>query len=413
MPRKSKKERISGQYYVWLLGIRNEVYYADGRSNTPDLGRHSLGTRDRKEALDRVRHLDLVKAVEFGQADASLLKEDRESLLLLEDGRRKYMEHIARPAIQGGATPNTAKRYRPVFDKFLEFAGKNHIRFWQQVTKEVLSRYGKWLEDKDYHDKTQYIELTVLKQAMKWMVEEKLLPPTSTFRMPLRKPTGTSTYCYTHDQVRAIVAHCRADDNLSWLADVVVALSVTGLRIGELAGLRWSDIDLTRGVLQLTDTTRRSRKSKRKEARSTKSHQDRILPLHVELRSILGRLPHHPDYRVFHGPNGGKLKADTVRNVLIRDVLAPLAPSFPANGDERGFASGRLHSFRHYFCSTSADSSVPEQMLMSWLGHRDSEMIRHYYHLRQNEARTQMGKLPLLGPPVEPSPDPKDGAKAG
>lgn len=409
MPRKPDKERVPGQYFDWLLGTRNGVYYADGRSNTPDLGRHSLGTRDRVEALGNLKHLDLVKAVEVGRADASVLKEDRDTLLPLEEGRRRYMEHVSRPAVQNGVSPSTVKRYRTVFDKFATFASENKIQFWQQVTKDKLGRYGKWLEDQDYHDKTQYIELTVLKQALKWMVEEKLLPPTSLFRMPLRKPTGTTTYCYTLEQVRAIVAHCRADKELYWLAGVVVALAVTGLRISELAGLRWSDIDLERGVLRLTDTTQNSRKSKRPESRSTKSHQGRSLPIRDELRSVLEKLSRMPDGRVFHGPNGGRIKPDTVRNVLIRHVLTPLQSRFPADGDARGFADGRLHSFRHYFCSTSADNGVPEQMLMSWLGHRDSEMIRHYYHLRQNEARVQMGKLPLLGPPGEPG----DGSSAG
>ncbi|HEX4613957.1 MAG TPA: site-specific integrase [Urbifossiella sp.] len=241
------------------------------------------------------------------------------------------------------------------------------------------------------------------------MVGEELLPPSSNFRLPLKKPTGTSTYCYTQDQVRAIVAHCRADDGLHWLGDVVVALAVTGLRIAELAGLRWADIDLEKGVIRLTDTTRRTRKSMRQESRTTKSHRDRTLPVHGELRTILDRLPRLPDHRVFHGPQGGKIKPDTVRNVLTRAVLAPLSAKFPADGGAPGIASGRLHSLRHFFCSTSADSGVPEQMLMSWLGHRDSEMIRHYYHMRQEEARKQMNRLPLLGsPPDEPATDRQD-----
>ena len=33
---------------------------------------------------------------------------------------------------------------------------------------------------------------------------------------------------------------------------------------------------------------------------------------------------------------------------------------------------------------------------MSFLGHRDSKMIHHYYHLRQDEARHQMAKLRIL-----------------
>jgi integrase len=86
-----------------------------------------------------------------------------------------------------------------------------------------------------------------------------------------------------------------------------------------------------------------------------------------------------------------------LRNILKREVLPALAKQFPANGDDRGIAGGRLHSFRHYFCSISADSGVSEQMLMAWLGHQESEMIRHYYHLCQDQAREQMAKINFVG----------------
>jgi integrase len=115
------------------------------------------------------------------------------------------------------------------------------------------------------------------------------------------------------------------------------------------------------------------------------------------LRPILQRLPRLADGRVFHGPQAGKIKPDTVRNILKREVLPELAEKFPPSSDDPGIAAGWLHSFRHYFCSMSADNEVPEQMLMTWLGHRDSEMIRHYYHMRQDEARKQMAKNPFLG----------------
>ncbi|MCC6416801.1 MAG: tyrosine-type recombinase/integrase [Gemmataceae bacterium] len=291
----------------------------------------------------------------------------------------------------------TVKRYRAVLGKFVPFAKERGTSFWQQVTKDLLSRYGAWLEANDYHDKTQYIELTVLKQVVKWMVAEKLLPATSLISMKLKKPEGTNTYCYSHAQVQAIVDHCRKEQSLTWLADVVTALATTGLRIGELASLRWSDVDVERGVLRLTDTTRKTRKSKRHEARTTKSHRDRTLPIHDDLKPILAGMPCLADGFVFHGPLGGRLKPDTVRNILKREVLPPLAEQFPAKGDDPGIAAGRLQSFRHYFCSMSAGHDVPEQLLMSWLGHRDSDMIRHYYHLRQDEACRQMAKIPFLG----------------
>jgi hypothetical protein len=61
------------------------------------------------------------------------------------------------------------------------------------------------------------------------------------------------------------------------------------------------------------------------------------------------------------------------------------------------FAAGRLHSYRHYFCSTCANRGVPEQVVMEWLGHADSKMVRHYYHLHDAEAQRQMKRLNFVG----------------
>jgi integrase len=114
------------------------------------------------------------------------------------------------------------------------------------------------------------------------------------------------------------------------------------------------------------------------------------------LRRVLDGLTGTPDGDVFRGPRGGRLKPDTVRQALVRSVLAPLVGQFPSDPRETGFANGRLHSFRHYFCSTCANSGVPEQVVMAWLGHRDSAMVRHYYHLHDDEAQRQMKRLRFL-----------------
>ena len=34
---------------------------------------------------------------------------------------------------------------------------------------------------------------------------------------------------------------------------------------------------------------------------------------------------------------------------------------------------------------------------MDWVGHADSEMVRHYYHLSREESRRIMDQLDLLG----------------
>ena len=130
--------------------------------------------------------------------------------------------------------------------------------------------------------------------------------------------------------------------------------------------------------------------------RNVKSSRSRSFPIYPDLLVVLQQLP-RKDAFIFHGPRGGRLKPDTVRNILIRKVIKPLSGRFPTSAGERGFEHGRLHSYRHYFCSTCANGGVPEQMLMRWLGHRDSEMVRHYYHVHDQEARRRMDSLDLLG----------------
>jgi integrase len=407
MPGKRKKEQIRGRYFAWLLGSRNNgVYYADGRSNKQDAGRHSLGTRDREAALLQLVRLDLVRAVQMGLAPSTVLDGHNDNLLTLEQGQELYLRHVRRPAVMGGVKPGSAKRYTSVMKKFVQFCLKEGVRHWNGVTKQVVEAYGAWLDDdQDYAYATEYLELTTIKQAIKWFVGEKHLPAQCIFSLPLKKPLDTTTYCYKDAEVEAILTRCFERKDLLWLGDVALALSHTGLRIGELAQVRWTNFDLNANMLRLIDASRQGSKDERSKAQTTKSHRDRALPLHKRFRDRLALMPRHPDGRVFHGPLGGRLKPDTVRNVLIREVLEPLAEQFPALAGEKGFRDGRLHSLRHYFCSWCANRNVSEQTLMTWLGHRDSKMVRRYYHLHDEESQRQMEKLMAPDVAVVPKPE--------
>jgi integrase len=370
------------------------MYSADGRANSPSLGRHSLGTRDKTEALELIHDLDLNMAVKYGRADRSLTVTEQNQLLELQAGRELYEKHVRRPAVAGGPRPTTSKRYKAVLDKFLPFAENQKVRYWNEVTDETLNDYAAWLDGEGYAYATEYLELTTIKQILKYLVKKEHLPADSLFDYPLRKPVGTDTYCWTPEEVKAMFDHCVTDE-LHWLRRVLMGLASTGLRIMELASLRWSDIDLQRRVITLTDESHS--KSRKKSKRTTKSGDSRSFPIHDSLLAVLQEIERAPDGLVFHGPLGGRIKADTIRRILIRDVLTPLEERFPSDHDEIGFKDGRLHSFRHYFCSVCANSGVPEQMLMKWLGHKSSTMVRRYYHLHDEESQRQMKRVAITG----------------
>lgn len=145
-------------------------------------------------------------------------------------------------------------------------------------------------------------------------------------------------------------------------------------------------------MISLTDERHSAARKRAGEARELKGKRSRSFLIHPGLKTILEGITYADDGRVFHNPKGARLKPDRVHRLLIRIILTPLSGRPPtAVGKVRGFADGRIRSFRHYFCSACENFRVPEQTLMNWLGHRNSRMIRRYYYL--HDEASQQGVL--------------------
>ena len=66
MPKKRQSILIVCRHLSWKLYQRNGVWQGDARSNEINAGRHSLGTRDKKEAMQLVHELDELVAAQIG-----------------------------------------------------------------------------------------------------------------------------------------------------------------------------------------------------------------------------------------------------------------------------------------------------------------------------------------------------------
>jgi len=100
------------------------------------------------------------------------------------------------------------------------------------------------------------------------------------------------------------------------------------MRISELAGLRWSGVDRAENVIRVNDESAHRRTMGRKIGQ-TKSRGGRTNLIHNDLKPVLDGIARAKVGVIFHGTLGGALKADTVRNILVREVLTPLAERFP------------------------------------------------------------------------------------
>ena len=149
-------------------------------------------------------------------------------------------------------------------------------------------------------------------------------------------------------------------------ASLFIFAACTGLRLGELLALRWSDVDLEAGVVIV------SRAMSAGQETSTKSRRSRPVPLaeqaKAELRSLLRRRSFTSQSdRVFCRPDGGPLDRSAIRSRFIRAQK------------EAGVRVRRFHDLRHTFGSLAIQQfdlvSVKDMM-----GHSKLSTTERYLH---------------------------------
>ena len=134
---------------------------------------------------------------------------------------------------------------------------------------------------------------------------------------------------------------------------IIVFAIETGMRRGEILGLRWEHVDLDRRIAYLP---------------LTKNGSSREVPLSTKAAQVLARQRQHNDttspFPVT--PNGFRLAWDRLRS-------------------RAGLADLRFHDLRHEAISRFFELglNIPEVAVIS--GHKDPRMLFRYTHLRAEE----------------------------
>jgi integrase len=177
---------------------------------------------------------------------------------------------------------------------------------------------------------------------------------------------------------------------VEWYSMVLVGLR-TGLRIGELRGLKWADISLERGVVhvQRTDPGVGAMTST-----SPKSGKGRLVPLTPDAQQALrDRLAAErerlgkewsPDWWIWPGDHIYRTeRADRTRNEStckrMIDVITKRA----------GLVDVGWHTLRHTFASWLVMRNVSLRVVQELLGHASVRMTEKYAHLAPGFAHAQ------------------------
>lgn len=160
---------IQCPFFAWLIYQRpGGIWHCDSRSNDAVIKRFSLATRIKHEAIANLHRLDRIEA----ENQELVPRTDSASgsrQITIGQGRKLYLDHLARPAQLGGTHPSTRKRVNAILDAFEAFLYSKQITDWRQVSDQTLTEYAKYRTENGYTSKTVCCELSAIKAARKWL----------------------------------------------------------------------------------------------------------------------------------------------------------------------------------------------------------------------------------------------------
>lgn len=176
----------------------------------------------------------------------------------------------------------------------------------------------------------------------------------------LKEPTGRVRFLSDDERARLLRA-CTESRNAYLYPAVVVAIS-TGVRQGELLGLKWEDVDFRRGVIVLY---------------RTKNNERRAVPLVGHALKVMRELAAPDDMGgnfVFEGQNRGERAS--IRTAWENALYRAKIENF------------RFHDLRHSTASYLAMNGASLAEIAEVLGHKTLQMVKRYAHLSdQHTAR--------------------------
>lgn len=175
--------------------------------------------------------------------------------------------------------------------------------------------------------------------------------------------------------VEEVFAIARAAQSEQESALYIVA-AFTGLRMGELRSLRFTDVDFLNAAIRV----RRNLPVGATKEKGPKGGKPRSLPLIDQAARTLDGLSRRghltrPDDLVFVADNGGHLGYEAVKDALY----AALSRAGLGRLREKD-APVTFHDLRHTFGTRMAAAGVPARSLQEWMGHADMKTTQRYMH---------------------------------
>ena len=292
-------------------------------------------------------------------------------------------------------------KVRPSSHKTYEGYIKNHIKpsignipLTKLTTLDLQRLYQKLLTEgrvdrleaknqpKGLSSKTVRNINQVISSAMQLAIQQHLIAQNPTDGCALPKTEHREMQTLSADQLAAFLLEAKH----SGVFEMYYIELATGLRRGELLGLKWEDIDFSNQTLRVRRQVGRINGEVREAPLKTKNAY-RTISLGTDAVGVLKqqREKQPSSSYVFPGPTGGPIAPDSVLHMLHR-VL-----------DRAGLPEIRFHDLRHTFATLALQNGVDVKTVSGMLGHFSAgftlDTYAHVTTAAQKKAAETMGEV--------------------
>lgn len=297
--------------------------------------------------------------------------------------------------VEGKLAENTVRGYKVNIKKHIN-PNIGWIPLQQLTARSIQDFYDERLRDEDDEDSEGLSAKTIiyihrnLSKALDWAVKERLIlrNPAKDVELPLQEKYFGAVY--DHKTIMNLLNAVK-----DTTAELPIALAgLSGLRRGEVAGLKWADIDFDQKIITIRKQ-RTGSKNSTKRSRVKTSDSFRCIRATQTLIDILKR---HKELQEQHK----RVLGDEYQSngfVCCEENGSIISPSNFSKRFERIISQQeltpiRFHDLRHSFATNMIRLGVPPNTVSKMLGHSSVTITLDIYaHVLDEMQEEAVGKM--------------------
>jgi integrase len=276
----------------------------------------------------------------------------------------------------------TAARYKQVTRDFLDSLSRRATLSLAHLTPKDIRAYRDAELAAGKSNKTANLSVKIVSGAFNAALRQGYIatnPCTALENLPEETAERSN---FTPKQVERLVKAAKGD----WQRAILFAY-YTGVRLRDVANMRWNAIDLTAKLISFTPG---------------KTKKPVTIPLHPDLEQCLLKSPGIGKAFLFPSlaerSTGGKNGlSGQFAKVMAQAEIQGKITRHTAEG--RANSSLSFHSLRHSFNSAMANAGVAEEVRMKLAGHSTREVHAKYTHHEMQPLRAAIAAIPSLKMP--------------